>query len=269
MTQTPHTAPTPALLEFAEATVVYGTTRALDEISFRIDVGENVAIIGPNGSGKSTLIKAITRECYPLATDSTPPIRILGEHTWNIFSLRSMLGIVSGDLQQACTREITGREAVLSGFFGSIGLYPYHEVTDEMERRAEETLRFLDMAEIADRYLTEMSTGQARRALIGRALVHDPKALMLDEPANGLDPRASHKFSGVLRKVAQSGNSIIMVTHHLQDIIPEISRVIMIDHGKVFLDGPKHEVLTEANLSRLFAMNVEIVQRNGYYLLWS
>ena len=256
------------LLEFDNATVVLGGNRALDAVSFSIGTGENVAIIGPNGAGKSALIKTITREHYPLSRDKGASLRILGEHTWNLFSLRAMLGIVSSDLQEACNREITGREMVLSGFFGSIGIWPYHRITEEMEARAREVLEFLEVSHLAEHFMCAMSTGEARRMLIGRALVHDPQALILDEPANALDPHAARVFSATLRRIAQSGKSIIMVTHHLHDIIPEIGRVIMIRNGRVFRDGPKAEVLTEQNLSDLFQMPVEIYEHNGFYHLW-
>ncbi len=256
------------LLEFDNTTVVLKDKRVLDSISFRIDVGENVAIIGPNGSGKSALIKTITREYYPLAQNGHQPVRILGQDTWNIFDLRSLLGIVSSDLQQTCARYFTGWEMVLSGFFGSVGIWPNHEVTERMESKARAILEFLEISHLADKNMVEMSTGEARRVLIGRALVHGPKALMLDEPMNGLDPHAARRFGNSLRKIAGAGKSIIMVTHHLQDIIPEIGRVIMISDGRLFRDGNKEEVLTEENLSELFRMPVEISRRNGYYHLW-
>jgi iron complex transport system ATP-binding protein len=256
------------LIEFDNATVVLGGNTVLDSISFSIGVGENVAIIGPNGAGKSALIKTITRDYYPLSRDEGASIRILGEHTWNLFSLRAMLGIVSSDLQEVCNREITGREMVLSGFFGSIGIWPYHKITEEMESRAREILDFLEVAHLADHEMCAMSTGEARRMLIGRALVHDPRALILDEPANALDPHAARVFSATLRRVARAGKSIIMVTHHLHDIIPEISRVIMVMNGRVFRDGPKEDVLTEQNLSELFRMPVEIYERDGFCYLW-
>src|SRR5215467_8059412 len=180
-----------ALLEFQNVTVMRGTKRALDSLTFSIADGEHVAILGPNGSGKSTLIKAITRECYPVQGSA---LRILGQDRWNVFDLRVLLGIVSNDLMQTCTRDITGREAVLSGFFGSIGIWPNHHVTPEMEARAEEILALLEASHLADRDVNEMSSGEARRILIGRALAHSPKALVLDEPTSSLDFHAMHEL---------------------------------------------------------------------------
>ncbi len=266
-----------ALLEFNNVTVMRGDTVALDRVSFSIQPGENVAIIGPNGSGKSTLIKTITRECYPFASSNgvdgipaaeiKPPLRILGESTWDLFRLRSMLGIISADLQHICDREMPCREVVLSGFFGSIGLYPNHRVASKMEDKTAEILDLLEIAHLADRDMTDMSSGQARRVLIGRALVHEPRALVLDEPNNDLDPRSARRFAEILRKLARSGRSVIMVTHRLQDIIPEIGRVIMIKDGRVFRDGAKRDVLTEANLSELFSIPVEVQEKGGYWYM--
>lgn len=263
----PGTGGTPALLEFNGMSVARGSTTALQGIDLRIELGENVAIIGPNGSGKSTLIKAVTRECYPIADRQEPTVRILGESSWDVSKLRSMLGIVSSDLQQICERRISGRETVLSGFFSSIGVYPYHEVTSAMECKVDELLESLEITHLADRYMTDMSTGQARRVLIARALAHDPKALILDEPTSSLDPHAARKFLGFLRRVAQASTSIIMVTHHLHDIVPEISRVVMLKDGRLFADGGKEEMLKDDILSELFSMPVEIERKGEYYYL--
>jgi iron complex transport system ATP-binding protein len=242
-------------LEFQNVTVMRGLKRALDSLTFSIAEGEHVAILGPNGSGKSTLIKAITRECYPVQGSE---LRILGQDRWNVFDLRVLLGIVSNDLAQTCARDIKGREAVLSGFFSSIGLQSYHEVTPEMERKADEVLELMEVPHLADRWMDEVSSGEARRILIGRALVHDPRALLLDEPTTSLDLRATWEVHEILRKLAGSGISIIMVTHHLPDLIPEIGRAILLKQGRVFHDGPRAETLEPRMLARLFEMPVEV-----------
>ena len=141
---------------------------------------------GPNGCGKSTLIKTITRECYPLMRAESS-VAILGQSLWNVVDLRSMLGIVSNDLMTQCTREITGFDIVLSGFFSSIGIWPNHHVTDAMRDKATEMLELLEAPHLAGKPVDEMSSGEARRMLIGRALVHDPGRCLLDEPSTSLD----------------------------------------------------------------------------------
>jgi iron complex transport system ATP-binding protein len=262
----PHTTegcPPPPLLEFADITVLAGSVTLLDSLSVTIREGENVAILGPNGSGKSSFIRTITREYYPLRREGTV-FRLKGKDVWRVSDLRSLLGIVSHDLQYTFTREITGREVILSGFFSSIGLFN-HDVTPVMERKKDEILQFLEINHLADRCVTEMSSGEARRFLIGRALVHDPRALILDEPTTSLDLHALHTFRSTLRKIADSGTGIIMVTHNLHDIIPEISRVILMKDGTFCRDGPKEEILTDEHIGELFGVRLHIRKEGDWY----
>jgi iron complex transport system ATP-binding protein len=256
------------LLDYQNVTIYRGERVALDRVTFSLGEGEHVAILGPNGSGKSTLIKTLTRECYPYRGNGPCRLRILGRDAWSVFELRAMLGIVTNDLIAACTRHVTGRETVLSGFFSSIGLWPHHEVTPEMEQKAAEILERLEIAHLAGRYLDEVSSGEARRLVIGRALVHDPSALVLDEPTNSLDMRSTYELREMVRAIAQAGTAIVLVTHHLADIIPEIDRVILLDDGRIVQDGPKRDVLTSASLSKLFGVPVEVAERSGYYQWW-
>jgi iron complex transport system ATP-binding protein len=255
------------LIEFANVSVMRGKTLALKEVSLRIGLGEHVAILGPNGCGKSTLIKAITRECYPLVRPGSS-VRILGRDHWNVFELRTLLGIVSSDLMTACTREVTGRDIALSGFFSSIGIWPHQQVTPAMHKKAEQALAMLEVSHLADRFTDEMSSGEARRVLLARALVHAPRALILDEPSTALDLFAQHELRLIFRKLAQSGIGIVMVTHHLSDLIPEIERVVLIEHGQIVADGPKREILVASKLSALFGLPLDLTERDGFYNLW-
>ena len=237
----------------------------LDGVTLTIAQGEHAAILGPNGSGKSTFIKLITRELYPCIKAAPSRVRILGRDRWHIFELRHHLGIVSNDWVQMCTRDYSGYEIVLSGFFGSVGIWPNHEVTPQMEEKAHATLDLLEVSHLAARNTNEMSSGEARRILIGRALVHDPQALILDEPTSSLDLHATHELREVLRKLARAGISLLMVTHHLPDIVPEIERVVAMRDGRIYRDGPKEQVLDAATLSAVFGLPVEVLLRAGYY----
>ncbi|MDQ6664580.1 MAG: ATP-binding cassette domain-containing protein [Acidobacteriota bacterium] len=257
----------PPLLRFHNITVSRDGKNALDDISLSIDAGENLAIIGPNGCGKSTLIKTITRELYPLARPDSR-LELLGRESWNVFDLRGRLGIVTNDLLAASAREITGREAVLSGFFSSTGIWPHQRIEVGMEEKARVLLERLEVPHLSERFISAMSSGEARRVLIGRALAHDPAALILDEPTNSLDIHAMHALRDTMRTLAQTGTSIILVTHHLPDIIPEIERVILIAGGRVWRDGPKRELLRPEVLSTLFRTQLEVVERAGYFHMW-
>ena len=255
------------LLELENVFVRRGDRLGLNGLTLTVQSGEHVAILGPNGSGKSTLIKTITRECYPLIRPGTR-MRILGRQNWNIFELRSHLGIVSNDLMMQCTRDITGRELVLSGFFGSIGLWPTHHVLPGMEETAADAMARLDALHLAERWVDELSSGEARRLLIARALIHNPSTLLLDEPTTSLDLPALHEVRDHLRALAASGVGLLLVTHHLDDIIPEIERVILLREGAVYADGPKADVLTSKCLSELFGIAVDVYERNGFYHAW-
>jgi iron complex transport system ATP-binding protein len=253
------------LIELQNVTVQREERVALDGVSLSIAQGEHAAIIGPNGSGKSTLIKLISRDLYPIVKDEPWSLRILGEERWRLFDLRHVLGIVSNDWMQMCTCAYSAHEIVLSGFFGSVGIWPYHEVTPAMEEKAREVMELLEITHLAERNTVELSSGEARRILIARALVHGPQALMLDEPSNSLDLHATHELRETLRTLARRGVTILMVTHHLPDIIPEIERVVLIRRGRVYCDGAKKDVLNSARLSGLFGIPVEVIERNGYY----
>jgi iron complex transport system ATP-binding protein len=256
---------TTPLIDFQNITVQRGDNLVLDGITLSIAQGEHVAILGPNGSGKSTLIKLISRELYPRQKPEPWSLRILGRDRWHLFDLRNHLGLVSNDWMQMCTRDYSGYEIVLSGFFGSVGIWPNHEVLPAMEQKAREVMDLLEISHLAARNTNEMSSGEARRILIARALVHDPQALVLDEPTTSLDLRSTYELREALRKLAAAGISIIMVTHHLPDIIPEMRRVVLFREGRVHCDGPKEQVLQAGPLSSLFGIPVEVLERGGYY----
>src|SRR5580700_11158361 len=243
--------PTAPLLELRNVSVVRGDNLALDRVSLRIEQGEHLCILGPNGCGKSTLIKTLTRECYPIAREESS-IRILGRDRWNIFELRSLLGIVSPDLLAACTTDATGLDVVLSGFFSSTRIFPNHQPQADHRLRAMEELDRLGVAHLANRPVAEMSSGEAKRTLIARALVHEPQTLLFDEPSNALDISAQLQFRETMRELAQSGLGILLVTHHVSEIIPEIERVVLLREGRILADGPKTSILTVEHLSNLF-----------------
>ena len=254
-------------MEFDNVTISREGRIALDAVSLKIDVGEHVAILGPNGSGKSSLIKAITRECYPVHPERSS-VRVMGQRVWNVFELRSLMGIVTNELAQACLRGFTGLEVVLSGFFSSVGIWPHLKVSGEMRAAAAAAMERLEIAHLAERWVDEMSSGEARRVLIARALVHDPPMLVLDEPCDGLDPSAAFHFLRTLRDMAAAGRTLVLVTHHIDDIVPEIGRVIMVRDGRVLRDGAKEDLLRDDVLSELYGVPAHVEERGGWYRLW-
>ena len=268
---------TAPLLELRHVTVMRGERAALDDVSLTIGGGEHVCILGPNGCGKSTLIKTITRECYPLAREGSA-IKIMGRELWNVFELRNLLGIVSPDLLAQCSTDATGRDVVLSGFFSSTRIFPHHQPQREWLARAASAMERLGIAHLADRAVARMSGGEAKRTLIARALVHEPQALLFDEPSNALDLSAQFQLRDTMRALAvgdggrndgaTAGLGILLVTHHVSEIIPEIERVVLFRAGRILADGPKDQILTAANLSNLFGVPVHLSRSDGYFQAW-
>lgn len=264
---------TPPLLLLKNVTVMRGDHPALRNLNLEIAAGEHVCILGPNGCGKSTLIKTITRECYPLApsenqTEDGCAISILGRERWNVFELRSRLGLVSPDLLASCTTDATGSDVVLSGFFSSTRIFPHHHPDPMHLARTQAALERLGIAHLADRPVAQMSSGEAKRTLIARALVHEPQTLLFDEPSNALDIGAQLQLRETMRELAQSGLGILLVTHHVPEIIPEIERVVLLREGRILADGAKAAILTEESLSKLFQANVRLGHYDGYFHLY-
>jgi iron complex transport system ATP-binding protein len=254
-------------VELNKASVKRNSKLLLDNISLTITQQENVVILGPNGASKSTFIKLLTGEYRPLYHERQP-IKIFGQENWDLWELRSRIGLVSNELQFLYSREITGEEVILSGFFGSIGLFDHQKITKAQRLKALELSQFLEIESLNKQYISTMSSGEARRFLIGRALINDPQILILDEPTNSLDIRSRQKFLKVLRRVCLRGHSLVLVTQNVEDIIPEIERVIMLSRGKIMADGKINKLLQAKILSELYGISVKIKKSAGHYFLY-
>ena len=260
--------PSPPLLELRDAVVVRGGAPILRVERLTLEEGEKVAVLGPNGSGKSTLVSLLTRDVHPLARLDRPPVLLRGEELWDLLEARALFGVVTSAWQELCSRPNTVEETVLSGFFGSVGLTSFQRVTGEHAAAARRAMAEVGIAHLAERTMETLSTGEARRALIARALVHDPAVLVLDEPYAGLDPTARHHVGAAVRSLSAGGRGLLLVTHHIEDIPPEVTRVVMLKGGRLFADGPKRELLTASRLSALFGIPAEVEERRGVYRLW-
>ena len=259
----------PALIEFRNATIWRGSTRVFDKLNLVIPQHERIAILGPNGSGKTTLLKTINRELYPVVKDDSW-VRILGRDRWNVWELRKKIGAVSHDLHNRYTPTTTALAVVVSGFQSSIGIHGLlaDRVSAEHVTRAREILATLGMADFVDTELKYMSTGQQRRCLLARALVHQPATLILDEPTAGLDISASFDYLRQISRLASEGQNIVIVTHHLNEIPPEVERVVLLKQGVIVADGSKAETLTDDLLSDLYETPVRVGHLDGHYLAY-
>lgn len=257
----------PALIDIHNATLYRGSTRVFDDLTLSIDQHEQVAVIGPNGAGKTTLLKVVNREIYPVIKHDSW-VRILGKETWNVWELRAQIGIVSDDLHSRYERRTTGLDVVLSGFFSSIGTHGLlaNSVDPAQRDNARSIMAELGIPDFAEVPLGQMSTGQQRRCLLARALVHDPATLILDEPTTGLDLAASFDYLARIRRLIAEGRSIVLVTHHLNEIPPDIERVVLLRDGRVVADGAKAAVLNEENLAATYGVPLRLKLVDGYYL---
>ncbi|HOY76892.1 MAG TPA: ATP-binding cassette domain-containing protein [Hyphomonadaceae bacterium] len=252
------------LLSLRNVTVLRGDTKLVDDLSLTIQRGQNTVILGRNGSGKSTLVKLITRQLFPTTGD---PVEIFGRDAWNVSELRTRLGVVSSSLQldMAQDENLEVFEVAISGFFASSGVWAHHTVTNTMKDAADRALEQMGVTHLASRRLGTLSTGEARRVLIARALVHKPEALLLDEPCAGLDPTTRRHFLDTLRGLVRNGTTLLLVTHHVEEIIPEITYAVMMRGGRIAHDAEKSALMTDTILSEIFEAPTAIEARNGWY----
>jgi iron complex transport system ATP-binding protein len=254
-------------LELRQVNVARGDRIVLHNVNLSIRTGEHVAILGPNGCGKSTLILTITCQIYPVVEPGMK-VRIFGRERWDLTELRKHFGVVGTDLPGERTAVTRGIDAVVAGFFSASTLWPNLHVTDEMRERAAEALARMEATHLAEQLVGTMSAGEKRRILIARALVHRPKQLLLDEPSNALDLAAQRELRETLRRLAGEGTGLVLVTHHLGDILPEIERIILMRGGEIVGDGAREELLTEARLSELFHTPIRIGRDEEWLHSW-
>jgi len=252
------------IVEMRNVAAWRGHTRVFDSLTLSLYRGRSTAILGPNGAGKSTLLQLLAREIHPEYRE-TGSMTLFGQARWNVWELRSRLGIVSHDLQVGYPRHASGGDVVLSGFHSSLGVWDHQVYTERDRAKAQSVLIQLGVDHLADRRYATLSTGEQRRFLLARALVHDPEVLILDEPTSGLDPRACFHYIDLIREWMRSGKTLVLVTHHIHEIPPEIDHVILLAEGQVLAEGPKTELLSDRWLSRTFGTPIQVLQGNGFF----
>ena len=254
-------------LELEHVNVMRGNRRVLQDINLSVQAGEHIALLGPNGCGKSTLLKTMTCELYPLA-DENSRVRIFGRERWDLTELKKKLGVVQNEIPGKPILKISGRDAVMTGFFSSSTLWPNLTITPEMHDRVEQVMGQIDALKLRGHIFGEMSAGQQRRILIGRALVASSGCVLLDEPSNALDLSAQRDLRELLMVLAEQGTTILQITHHIADIIPAMNRVLLMRDGRIIADGARAELLTAPALSELFETEVHLTDHNGFYHAW-
>jgi len=252
------------IIDLQNITVFQGRNKILDDFSLTIDESQSTVILGPNGSGKTTLLKLLNRELY-IVEDPKSSLKIFEKDRWNVDDLRSNLGVVSQHLQYGYSNSAIGLYVVLSGFYSSDGIWQHQTFEEEKLNRAKEVMDLLSISELQDRAFSSMSTGEQRKFLLARSLVNDPAVLVFDEPTSGLDMSTCFQYLEIIRELIGMGKKVVLVTHHVHEIPPEVTRVILLKEGKVIEDGNKGEILTNTNLTNLFDWPIKLVKENGYY----
>lgn len=252
------------IIDFQNITVFQGRNKVLEDFSLTIDESQSTVILGPNGSGKTTLLKLLNRELY-IVEDKVGSLKIFEKDRWNVDELRSNLGVVSQHLQYGYSNSAIGLYVVLSGFYSSDGIWQHQEFDDRKLDRAKEVMDLLAISHLKEREFSTMSTGEQRKFLLARSLVNDPAVLVFDEPTSGLDMSTCFQYLEIIRELISMGKKVILVTHHIHEIPPEVTRVILLKEGRVIEDGDKDQILTNTNLTNLFDWPIKVIKENGYY----
>lgn len=258
------------VLSVAGASLVRGDAQVLHHISFTVHAGDHTAILGPNGSGKSSLIRLLTLADHPRASASHPePVRWFGRGRIERAELMRRVGLVSADLdtgfaQSSARGRVRVVDAVVSGLLGSEGVFAHQTVSAADCAKADRAIEAVGLTHLAGRLLPSLSVGERRRALIARAMVGAPDLLLLDEPTTGLDITARHDLLEAVRAVCRTGTTLLLVTHHVEELIPEIARVLLLKEGRLIADGPRETVLTGPKLSGAFGRDIEVLHFPGH-----
>lgn len=254
------------LVELHDARVRRAGREILRVEDFTLAEGESVALLGPNGSGKSTFIQLITREVHPLYRDR-PPVLFRGNSRATLAEIKLAMGVVSAAMQDQIRVHVAAEDIVAGGLFGSLGVPQRCSVTDEQRTKACKVMDSLGIADLSGRDILTLSTGQARRVLIARALVHNPEVLIFDEPCTGLDPAGMYYVRRTMADLVSEGRSVLLVTHYPEDIPAGIDRLVLMKEGRLVADGAKEDLLTDATMSQLFHVPLEVTRVHDRYVL--
>ena len=250
------------VLELEDVTVYRGDTKVFDGFSLRVDEGEKVAILGPNGAGKSTLLALISGDLHPVAEQGTT--RLFGEEHWSLYDLRDRIGLVTPEQRSQFADDELASDVVLTGLDGTWGVTRDQKFSAAEKRKAWKAMKAAGVHELMWREYGELSSGERRRFLLARALVHEPEMLIFDEPTTSLDLPGAWNLIAAVRELMRNGTGVMLVTHDVREIPPEIERVVLLKEGKVLADGKSRTVLTPEMLSECYEIGMKVRWSGGF-----
>ena len=250
-------------LELKNINIYYDQKNIINNINLSLETGQNTVLIGANGSGKSTLIKSITRLKYPIY-EKNSHLKLFNSTKINIWELRSKIGFVCTELDLRMKHNMTITDVIMSGLQGTFGLLNKETITSEQTKRLEKVMKLLNI-NVSNKYYCELSDGQKRKVLLARALINQPVILILDEPTTMLDIKSSYSFLNDLRQLSKEKVTIFYTTNNIENIIPEINRIIFLKKGIIIADGEPSKVMTSENISNLYDYNLNIISKNGFW----
>jgi len=251
-----------ALIEMQHVRVKRGKTEVFSDLSLTLPSDRSSAVIGPNGSGKSTLLKLIFRQLHPVG-DENSVFNVLGQSAWEMDRLRQLMGMVSHELQTRVHKNSTVLQVVVSQFYSSLTTYAHQSYSAEQIDRAKNYIDSVGIAHLTETTFAALSTGEQRRCLLARALIHDPEYLILDEPTSGLDLKATHQYMETMSGLIDAGKKLILVTHHLEEILPEIGWFVFLKQGRLVAEGERNQMVTEKSLTDLFEIPIQLKEIDG------
>ncbi len=256
------------MLRLRRAWVRRGGREVLRGLDLVLPRGRHTVVLGPNGAGKSSFLALLQGELHPLRRAGLT-FELFGQARWDLEGLRRRVGAVSPEQQRRFPPGVPAEDVVLSGLRGSAGTWAHQRYRAEERRRSAALMESLGVARLAGRPYGALSTGEQRRLLLARALVHRPELLLLDEPTAGLDPPAAFAFLETVRAALarEEGPTLVLVTHHLHEIPPEVRWAVLLRQGRVLAQGPKEELLRDGPLSELFGTPLRVLGHGGRYQL--
>ncbi|WP_125776582.1 ABC transporter ATP-binding protein [Antribacter gilvus] len=254
-----------SVLDLSGVTVRRGTTTILDAVDWQVNEGERWIVLGPNGAGKTTLLQIVSARMHP----TTGTANLLGETLGrvDVFELRPRIGFASAALAERIPGHESVRDVVLTAAYGVTGRWQ-EEYEELDEQRAKDLLAAFDVDHLVDRTYGTLSEGERKRVQIARALMTDPELLLLDEPAAGLDLGGREELVGALSELAADPSSpaLVLVTHHVEEIPPGFTHLLLLGHGTIQAAGPLEETLTADNLSAAFGVPLVVAHGGGRWL---